>query len=252
MLLCVAACAAACSAPKAGVEARYNQFELDGKFGADVAGVSANNTLDELGMSGTDETPSVAANFKWGLPHLSFLLLEQVEYAGTGTVGSDITLGGVTLPAGATVDSKTKVGLNSAYLTFDLIPGRWELGLGLGVVSVDYQLSSENTANGDEISIDETVPVPVLAARAGVGFWRADVSALVGYTSYSVDGNSMELADVDLTGRIRLLGDGDRASGWITGGYRFVGFDTEFDDGSDRVAADVQLQGPYLGLRFQF
>jgi hypothetical protein len=242
---------AACAAPQFGVEPRYGSFEIDGNVGANVGGASANNTLADIGIEGSDDVPALAADVQWGSPHLSVLLFQEADYSGTGTLSSDITQGGITITAGTAVDTDLKIGLNSGYLTFDLLPGAPELGIGLGVVGLDLNVQTESQLNGDSIAIDEMVPLPVLAGRAGVGFWRIDLSALVGYVSYSSGDDSIDFVDVDVNGRVRLLGE-DRGSGWLAIGYRHVGLDTQFDQNGGTSAADLTLSGPYVGLRFQF
>jgi hypothetical protein len=245
MLAALSACA-----PTLGLEARYGTFDVDGDIGLSTGSVSADNSVESMGIEDDDSVPSLRADFKWGTPHLT-VMLQQSTHDGRGTLDADISEGGITIPAGTAVSTDFDLGLHTAYLTFDLIPGDWELGLGFGVVVMDVDLATSD-GMGNRVAADEAVPIPVIAARVGVGLGPVELEALAGGVTYDIDDEDVTFLDLDVNGRLRLLGDGDRAAGWLTLGLRHASFEAEYADSSDEVAADLQFTGPYLGVRFTF
>jgi len=241
---------ASCALPTLGVEARYGPVNVDGDVGLSAGNVTANNSVDDAGIDDDDGAPSLRGDFKWGLPHLS-VTLQQSTHDGSGRLGADLSSGGVTIPAGTQVDTDMDLGLHTAYLTFDLMPGDWELGLGVGVVAFDLDLKAGD-GMGNSVSTDELVPIPVIAGRAGISLLRFDFEALAGFMDWSAGSDDVTFLDFDVNGKFRLLGEGDHTTGWVVAGLRYTDIDAEYEDGSDDVAVDMQFTGPYLGLRFVF
>ena len=65
-------------------------------------------------------------------------------------------------------------------------------------------------------------------------------------------GNDLSFIDADLQGSIRVLGSGDRATGWVLFGYRYVGLDGDYSSGGDNVVLDLSFSGPYIGVSLSF
>ena len=242
---------ASCAAPTVGLEARYGPVNIGGKAGVEAGGITAENSVEALGISDDDGTPSLRGDFKWGSPHLTFNL-QRSNHDGTGLLEAELSQGGVTIPVGSVVDTKMDLGLYTGYLTFDFIPGDAELGLGLGVVGLDLDFASTDRLTSSTVATEQMLPVPVLAARAGISFWRADLEALGGIMQWSSGGDKIGIVDLDATGRIRILGDGDRATGWLTLGFRYTNLDLEYQENGDDVRVDLDVTGPYIGVRVSF
>jgi hypothetical protein len=239
-----------CFAPKVGLEARYGQVNVGGSAAVQTGAITAENSVEALGIEdGT--APSLRADFKWGSPHLS-VILQRSNHDGTGMLQADLSQGGITIPAGTTVDTRMDLGLYTGYLTFDFIPGDAELGLGLGVVGVDLDFSTEDTLTSSTVATSQQLPIPVVAARGGFSVWRVDLQALGGIMQYATGDDSVSVVDLDATGRFRVLGDGDRAVGWLTLGYRYTDLDLEYTENGEEVRADLDFTGPYVGLRVTF
>lgn len=239
-----------CFAPKIGLEARYGQVNVGGKAGIQAGSVSAENSVQALGITDSD-APSLVGDFKWGSPHL-YVNLQRSNHDGSGTLEADVSEGGVLIPAGTDVDTKMDLGLYTSYLTFDFLPGSPELGLGLGVVGVDLDFSTTDNLTSSTVSGEQQLPIPVVAGRGGFSFWRVQLDAVGGIMQYVNGDDEVSVVDLDAMGRIRVLGDGDRAAGWLTVGYRYTDLDLEYVDSGDQVKANLDFSGPYLGLRVSF
>jgi hypothetical protein len=246
----------ACSTPEIRVQATYGELEPDG----DVAltdtsgggGFNASNSLDELGIEDEEETLGGRVDFKWGAPHLS-IATNSASWDGSGTLSSEF--GGI--PASANVDTELDLGLHRAVLTFDVVPTDLiELGLGFGVSLIDFEATvteTEPLIPGDESeSIDEMLPVPMVAARLGARLWRIDVEALVAGLHYDVDGDKATYIEADLNGRLALFGAHGGINGSLVAGWRAIDLEAEFEDDSEEVEADLSFRGPYLGLQIGF
>ncbi len=241
---------ASCVLPTIGIEPRLGPVNIDGDAGLSSTGVSANNSLSAMGIDDEGGAVSVRGDFQWASPHLS-VALQTSNHDGSGRLTADLTQGGTTIPAGTAVNTDFDLGLNTAYLTFDLVPGDWELGLGLGLVALDLDLETTDTLGLLTVSSDESLPVPVLAVRAGGGLGPVDVEALLGFLTFAADGGEVTFVDLDVNGRLQLFGEGERARGSVVLGLRHTQLDAEYDDGADEVALDLTLSGPYVGFRLQ-
>lgn len=240
--------ASGCSAPDFGIEAAYGQLDARGELGISDEGEPAvENELSDLGLSGEESTVGLRADFKWGLPHLTF----ATQSAGWSGTGSATDLGDIS-GSDVAVDSDLDLGLHRLILTFDLIPGEtFELGLGFGISALDVDAVVQEQGSSTREEIDEILPIPVLALRAGLSIWRFDLEALVTGLSLQADGDEATYIDADLAGRL-LLFDAGAADGLLTVGYRYISLDAEFDDDKDSIDLDMSFDGPYVGLRVRF
>jgi hypothetical protein len=239
-----------CLMPQIGIEPRVGPVLVDGDVSVVAEGLPpSTNSTDDLGLDDADAAVSVRGDFKWGSPHLS-ITLQESNHDGNGTLSA--AFGNPPIVATTPVNTDFDLGLHTGYLTFDFIPGDWELGVGLGVVVVDVDFSTTDGVIATPISADETLPVPVLAARGGVGLGPVDFEALIGISSFDAGDAELTFFDVDVNGRIRFFGDGDRLTGLITLGVRHTDLDAEYEDGVDDVELDLAFTGPYLGIRLQF
>lgn len=245
--LLFAACAS-CTLPAFGLEPRYGPVNIGGEIGVDPSSASADNSVGEAGIDDDSGAGSLRGDFEWPGSHLT-VTLRRSTHDGSGTLGADLSQGSTTIPAGTDVVTDFDLGLHTAYWTFDLVSGEKELGLGFGLAAVDLDYQTTDTAGTSTISFDETLPVPFLAARGGLELGRVELEALAGFVALAALEEEYHFVDLDLQGRLRLFGSAERATGWVTLGLRYTDLDFEYDFGSEDVAADMTITGPYLGLR---
>jgi hypothetical protein len=255
--LCALGSLAACSAPTVDAAGHLGQYKLDGNIAIDDAGVglTASNSMNDLGLSDDDTAVGAWVRFKFGGPML-YVSTIQPEFAGTGTLATEIEDGGVTIPVGQEVNSRLAMDVYTGMFLWDLFPSDFaDVGLGFGVSVLDYDSSFENTANGDTIASEEVLPVPVLGAMVSTDIGPFQVSGFLAYTSLDVDGNSLEYLDLDLRGTFHLFGApllDQRGAGHLVLGYKVTDLELEYQDGTEFGAANLEITGPYLGLRFSF
>lgn len=252
--LCCMLCATALvsCAPTLGVTPRYGSFELTGDFAISASGITARADIETAGIEEDNSVPGLQLDFKWGSPHL-VVDLQSSEHDGDGTLDAEISSGGVTIPAGADVSSDMHLGIYNALLTFDLLPGDFELGIGFGAALIDIDSSFvEIGGSGSTIDTDETFPIPLLAVRAGLELGRFAASASLAGMSLKIDDDKATYLDLDAQVRYRLFGGDDHLRGSLLVGYRRIGLDAEYEDGGDDVEFDVTFDGFYFAFNFQF
>lgn len=232
-------------APQMLIAADYGALDAQGDLGVTTGGGAGNsqNSLDDLGLDGDAGTLGIAADFKWGVPHLS-LAAAQASWDGSGVLSA--SYGGIT--AGTQVDSQAELGLYRALLTFDVLPtDAFELGIGFGASVID--LDAEVTGGGTRESTDQAFPIPLLALRGGLRVWRIDLQAVLAGLSAKVDGDEATYFETDFSGRFALFGEHGDLNGSLVLGWRRFDLEAEYDDGGDHVNADLELDGPYFGLQ---
>ncbi|MEW6074258.1 MAG: hypothetical protein AB1726_16900 [Planctomycetota bacterium] len=250
LFLCLALLPAACATPSLSIAPRYGTFDVDGSFGISSTGVVATNDLSDIGIAEDDGVLGGRIDFDFGSPHLT-VATQSSSHGGRGTLTAAIDHDGVTLDVGDDVETDLDLDLHDAALTFDLVPGdAVELGIGLGVTVFGIDMAVRDLATGDQIETDQTLPIPVLAARLGAEWGRFDAEALVTGFDLSYQGDSASFYDVDVFGRYRLLGGRDHLRGSVVLGYRLMTFDIEYDDDESDAELDLDLGGPYVGLQF--
>jgi hypothetical protein len=249
----VAIVASACSAPEFVIQPDYALTSPDGHIKLAGNGVNTgSNSLDSLGIKDSEGTFGLRADFDWILPHLT-VTTQQTSYDGSGKLTADVSDGGVVIPAGTKVDSSLDLGITKGVITFDIMPTQaFELGIGLGLSAIDFKASVKEPGTNNKVETDETVPVPLLALRAGATIWRFAVEGLLAGVSYNSGGDNVEYMDLDLGARLNLFGESGRRSGSFAFGYRYVDLQAKYDSGGTHVDGDMNFSGPYLGFAFGF
>ncbi len=236
----------ACAAPQFQLAASYGELTPKGDVSlVNGGGATANNSLDDLGLDSAEATPALRADFKWGVPHLT-LATQSSSWDGNGILSVDF--GGI--GTGTAVDTELELALHRSVLTFDLVPtDLFELGLGFGVSLIDIKGSVDESAGALSENFDESLPVPVLAARIGGKLWKLDCELLLSGLKVDVDGNSATYLETDLNARYSIFGAPGELGGGIIAGWRQVSLQAAYDDGSDAVDLDLTFSGPYLGVQ---
>lgn len=236
-----------CAAPQLTVMVNHGPITPDGEIQVDDVGspATSRNTASDLGLDDDEGTLAGRVDLKFGSPHLT-LSTQTTSWEGDGTLSADF--GGIT--ASTAVSSELDLGLHRAVITFDMIPTDFvEFGLGLGATLVDFNATVTDDLGAVSEKVDESVPVPVLAARLGGRIWIFDAEALVSGLSADIDGDEATYLELDLNGKIAFLGSHGGLSGSVVIGYRRVDLEIDYDDDTEEVHADLTFDGPYFGLQ---
>jgi hypothetical protein len=239
---------AACHAPTASVMPRIGQFDVGGDIGIQQgSSVSAQNSVDALGLTKDTSVFSGRADLEFGA-HLT-LTAQSSNHDGDGTADVTFSSGGVVINAGDPVRSELDLGLYTAAVTWDLFPGDTvELGLGLGATVFDIDAKFTDKTTSQAVSTQQTLPVPMLEGRAGVNLGPVELSALLGWIDIHYSGDKASFLDVDAMARVRFAGKKGGVAGYVGAGYRFVNADVSYSDGGDSVDANLDFNGPWIGL----
>lgn len=241
-----------CAMPRLDVIPRVAMFDVEGDIGIETGSVSATNDVERAGLEKDETAFGGRIDLDWSAAHVT-LTTQDSTHDGDGILDADVSQGGTTITAGTAVASDLDLGLHTFAITFDLLPTEmFELGLGLGVTAIDIDAAFTSQVNGDQVATDETVPVPVIAARGGVVVGPFDASLLAQGMTVKYSGDEATYYDLDLMARFRLFGERGRFLGALTAGWREVGVDAEYEDGGEDIEADVNFRGPYLGFTFGF
>lgn len=241
---------AGCATPAIDVALRAQQLELSGDVGASDANSVTTTNASQLGLADDPVVVSPRVDLVGGPLHLTVDGL-LVDYDGEGSVDADFTLGGVTIAQNSQVLSRLDLGLTRATATFTLLPlSVVDIGLGLGLAFVEFEAELEETNTNEVVRTSELAPVPYLAARASTSYGPVDADLLVGVLDVDVGDIEVRYLDVELLARVKLLNADVHVQ--LVGGYRWIGIEVAYDDGDDRVRADLELDGPFLGLSIGF
>lgn len=241
-----------CFVPSVAIAPRYVFTEVDGSVAANAGGSSGSSSLEDLGLDDSSSAFSPRVDLDWLGFQVSASTL-ATSSSGRGTLDADLDLGGDTISAGDDVDSDLDLDVLSAAATFDIIPTDFiDVGVGLGVTMLEFDARFRSTTTNDLLVTDESLPIPVLAARVGSQIGPLDVGAVLGFIDYDVDDVDASLFDLDIHAAYRLLGEGDRFVGHIVAGYRYIDMDGSYEDGDSTVATDFTIEGPYVGVAVSF
>jgi hypothetical protein len=250
--LLLAASAASCGAPGISVMPRYGQTKIEGRVSANALGVQAyNNFNSDLGLDTDDGTLGGRVDLDWAGLHV-LVNASKSKFTGSGTTGPAIEVGGVEIGANQPIDTDLEIGLAQGAVTWDFIPGKtFDVGVGLGLAAVGWDTTVTNTTDGTGTN-SATVPVPILAGRAKVEFWRAMVSADLGWMDLAYEGDKISYLDLDLLAGVRIFGKSDGFRLLLNAGYRYTDLEGNYDDDATQVDFDTKLTGLYGGLTLAF
>lgn len=243
--------ASGCVVPRARFAPRYLYLEVDGDTGATAAGATLTSDIQTLGLDDEEGNFSPRADLWWVGSHLSLSYLDA-SFDGRGQTEAAIEIGGDVIAAGVDVDSDLNFKSLDAIMTWDVVPSEFvELGLGFGVSLIDFEFDIIDDL-GNQVSTDESLPVPFVAGRLGVNVHRFDLDATAGLIDIEVSDIDLSFLNLDLSAQYLLFGGKQRASGRIIVGYRSFDVDAEYEDGNSDVEADFRIDGPYFGVSVTF
>src|SRR5690349_6198291 len=147
-------------------------FDSTLAFGSDAGAGITFNAEDLFGLETSLTVFRAEAMYRPGksLRHQMDFTYASYNRDGSATLSQDVTIGDVTYPVGARIDS---------LFNFDIIRGTYSyailqdermriaLGLGVYVVPLEYSLKIETTSGRSSVEgADTTLPLPALALRA--------------------------------------------------------------------------------------
>ena len=244
-----------CGLPSLALHPRMGAMDLDGHLAANTTGAPAMATsAADLGLDEGEDEVMPRADLKWVGMHLSASQF-TAAYAGTGQVDAEIDLGdGNTIDVGADVATDLDFDVTSLHYTWDLIPGETvEAGIGLGLALVDFRTSMVETSGGglDSASTEESIPVPLLAARLGFNLGPVELSGVAGFLQISDGDNEASVRDLDLMAVYEVF-SGTGASLGLNVGYRQFDLEANYGDGDSTVDMDLGLSGICYGITLAF
>lgn len=238
---------AACGAPQFAVTPEYGLTKFEGDFAISNGTVGATTSLESIGLDDREGTFGARADLKWGSPHLS-VSASKLSTSGSGRTTVTLSQGTTTIPLGTDVDSDLDLTQANAIVTFDLVPtDTVEFGLGLGVEAAKLKTEIAATGLGASIDTDESVPIPVVAARFGLDLGPFVFDALLAGIKIDYSGDELTFYDLDAratwqaTDHVHLLL-----------GYKRWDVDLEYEDSGDNAVLDTVASGPYVGLTIAF
>jgi hypothetical protein len=173
----------------------------------------------------------------------------SVSGQGTATSGLQIGSGpiiAVGTPMTTTIDVSMLLG-TAYYFVVQKSDMELGLGLGFGKTSIDVAFVP---ALGQPSGYDGNTPFGFLSVRMINRVDRFFYGASVNGIGFSFEGTTIHYFDLNLAAGYRVLDD--RVKGDILAGWRYIGFGFAFDVPPTITKTDVQLSGPYIGVRFVF
>ena len=248
ILMALAALTASCSAPSVSVMPFVASSSLDGSVASSGGGISASTDLGSLGVGDAEvgfggRVDLVGPSSQWSITHGSS------SFDGSGLLDAALDLGGNTFETDIDVATNMDMTTTSVLWTHNWGLGDTaHFGLGLGVTALGIAMQVTEEISGETGKMDETLPIPLLGLRLGGDIGPVRVEATYAFLEVDVDEGSISVTDMDIYGGLDVLGD----VGTLVIGYREFAFDANFEDASDSANLDLQLGGPYVGVRFAF
>lgn len=209
----------------------------------ETAGSDRVDLEDDLQFS--DET----AGFVWlrlvhpvpALPNLK-LSYTPLKFEGSGTISRDFTFGDVSFSGTEQVDSEAQLDQWDVTLFYEVLDNVVDLDLGLNVKVLDGYFKATGQTSGQTEEVEFAAPIPMLYADLGLNVPTTGLRFGLEASAVSYSGHS--LSDVKASVGYTFAG----VVG-LEAGYRMLRL--KLDDLED-VSADVEIDGPYLGVAARF
>ncbi len=174
------------------------------------------------------------------LPNLQFGYT-KLGHAGSGIVNSSFTFGGTTYNVSENIVTDMTMDQTDIVLFYSPLDNVAEFDLGLDIRRLDGQVlvNSTTTSNTELRNFDAYLPL--LYARVGFDMPFTGLSIGASGAGISYDDNRMTDLSAYVRYKFSMLG--------IEGGYRQMNLRADDLDG---VAADIDLEGPYIAMMLNF
>lgn len=236
-----------------GVEARvyggYIETQLTGDMALEPSsgGVSLDTVRvdveETLGLNEPSGSPYGRLDLELGPARLTFSAFQYSD-SGSGTLNA--TFGDISV--GTPVNTELDLLNIKGALAFDLLDfGAFRLSPGIGVDFFDVDMTVRAPSVGQTEQLTSMAPVPMLFAQTEVDL--GPIAAVVdgGWISLDLDEGEGDYWDIE--GLLRLVPGGGFE---VFGGYRWISIDVLGNDNGQEFAADLELQGWFVGGGFAF
>ena len=206
-------------------------------------------TADSLGL-GTSSEPEAAIGIRWKRLNVELVYLPS-EFKGDGVLVQDLDFGsGPVIGNTTSISSNIEVTMllaNVEYAVFQRSDMQIGVGFGLGQVGLDIMMVPQI---GPEINIKGDVPFGYVTTSIVKRWGKVALNGSLQGLSISHGSTGVKYNSVNLAGAYRFI-QKEKLGFDVLAGYRFVSFDYEFDDENSgaRTGTDLQLTGPYVGVR---
>jgi hypothetical protein len=248
ILMSLAVVTTSCSAPSVSVMPFLASNSLDGSIASSGEVGDVSTDLGGLGVGDAERGFGGRLDFigpgsQWSISHVGS------NFAGDGTMSAELKLGDATFEEDVEVATTLDLAVTSLLWTYNFGLGDTaHFGLGLGVTSLGITMQITDKDTGVAGQMDETLPIPLIGLRLGGDVGPVRVEGTYSFLKVDVDEGNVSVTDMDVYAGLDVLGD----MGTLVLGYREFAFDANFKDASDSANLDLQLGGPYFGVRFSF
>jgi hypothetical protein len=228
-----------------GVRAVYWFPELSGNVFSLTAGVP-DTTIDVKNTLGVEDENVLFGEASLSLGRVTLRVgYTPLKFDGTSRLNEAITFNGTTYPVSDVVQTRFELSMLDGSAEVAIFrPDYGDVSLNLGLmllvkyVDAEVRLSSGTSGSASE---DFQGPVPMPGVTAGIGFFRDRIRADFRAAAIAYSDNRLIDLEAFLSfSPIPLLS--------LQGGYRYVHLKIDEDD----FFADVDIKGPYAGLRLSF
>jgi len=241
--------AAACTAPRVRLIPRYASLEVEGTVEIEPRSspVNLKNDLDDLGINDPEDAFLPRVDLDWERFHV-IALGYDVDWRGDGVAEADLELGnGEIITVGTPVTSEIDYSITTANFFYDFFPRLpFELGLGIGVGFLDYDVSVEDRAGSAEVSTSEELPFGCLAMRIAKPIGNFELNLFLQGVEFEYDDDEYLYwggeAAVIYEFSSKRVGVGAML------GYSFQHVELTYTSHGTTTEAKADLSGPFVGL----
>lgn len=228
----------------------YGRRAVDGTLIINRSGPGSGiATTDSLGLRDSTD-PQFALDGRWRRLRAG-LLSAPTSVDGRGFGLSALQLGNVGIGFETPVSTDVDVRLNLFAIRYAVVENETttlDAGVGLGKASLDINISP---GLGQPIVTDSDTPFGFLTLELGQRLssrWAMRFAARGAAIARS--DNEIAYFDYDVDGAYRVRDGATKLD--VVGGYRLINLMIDYLDQDSSLLVNVQLRGPYLGLRFAF
>lgn len=247
-LALLALLAAGCSAPRIWTTQRLGPVEVDGSISVTNGGAGASSSADALGLERDDSSWSPRVDLDLASMHVNAGRFAS-HHEGTGRAEATLSVGGSTINANDTVNSMLDLELTTVAITFDFVPTEvLDVGLGIGGGVLEYDAFFQSTTTSQIVESNESVPVGFLAGRVASRLGDFLLSVDLAGLEISLDDDELMYLDADAAVAWSFFDPVGPGFGELVLGYRHIQTDIEVNESNERVDADLDFSGAYVGL----
>jgi hypothetical protein len=206
-------------------------------------------TTDSLGLSqASGFQENLEVRWKRWVAGLNYV---PTTVSGQGTAVSGIEIGGgPIIAAGTPMTTTVDINLLLASVYYFVVQeSNMELGLGVGFGQASIDVAFVPSV-GQTSGYQGNTPFGFLSVRLGNRVGQFFYGVGINGIGFSIDGTSLSYFDTNLGAGYRLLDD--RIKGDVVFGWRYINFAMSLDIPPTVAKTDIQMSGPYAGLRFVF